>query len=576
MVRMPAARLACLVVAFGCAGAASAQSATTDSVIAKALNGQRPGRINVIVKAGHELTAKEEAAIRRLGGYVYRHLTVIDSSAVSIPHRKLRKLVSLPFVKHVSSDETVRKNDLFTVGSTYASTAWTKYGANGAGVGVAVLDSGIAASNDFNGSAGSRISAAVNFSTETGPYDMYGHGTHVAGIIAGNGANSSGPGAFQTYFGIAPQSGLVNVRVLDSVGNGSVSQVCAGIQWVINQRTKYNIRVMNLSLGHAVGESYLTDPLCQALERAWKSGIVVVCAAGNRGRLHETPTDGDANEGYGTGYGTIDSPGNDPYVITVGATKSIDGNRANDQIATYSSRGPTRLDFIAKPDIVAPGNRIVSVLANGGSIDQAFGDIVDVPWTSYTTQAPADYTPRYMQMSGTSMATPVVAGAAALMLQRDPTLSPDTVKARLMASATKWAFPDGQGSIVTFGAGYLDIVGALKSSVVATKSAKSPYLVWSPSGTINIVTDPDFWGTGLNGIVNGILDLLLNPTYRGDRAMWGDSAIGSPRAMWGDGVGPIASDRALWGERAMWGDTTTTDQPVASAGVGPTMLKGDK
>ena len=135
-------------------------------------------------------------------------------------------------------------------------------------------------------------------------------------------------------------AGLINVRVLDANGQGSLSNVLAGIQWVVANQSTDNIRVLNLSLGHPVSESYTTDPLCQAVEPAWKAGIVVVCAAGNNGRTNLVSVPGAANEGWGTAYGSIQSPANDPHVITVGATKSMDGAKADDKIATYSGRAP--------------------------------------------------------------------------------------------------------------------------------------------------------------------------------------------------------------------------------------------
>src|SRR5262249_15352551 len=193
--------------------------------------------------------------------------------------------------------------------------------------------------------------------------DACGHGTHVAGIVAGNGAASSDTDCFRTFLGIARSTSLVNVRVLDQNGQASVSTVISGIQWAIDNKSAYNIRVMNLSVGHPVGESYQTDPLCQACEAAWGNGIVVIAAAGNDGRLNASVTECSDNEGFGTKYGSIGSPGNDPYVITVGAMKSVDGSRANDTIATYSSRGPTLGDLTLKPDVVAPGNQVISLRA---------------------------------------------------------------------------------------------------------------------------------------------------------------------------------------------------------------------
>jgi serine protease AprX len=164
-------------------------------------------------------------------------------------------------------------------------------------------------------------------------------------------------GSKTPYVGIAPGVNIINLRVLDQNGNGTDSSVIQGIEAAISLANTYNIRVINLSLGRPVFESYAVDPLCQAVEQAWKAGIVVVVAAGNQGR----------NNSVGSfGYGTITAPGNDPYVITVGAMK-IEGPalRTNDLIASYSSKGPTLFDHIVKPDIVAPGNLIISTMAGG-------------------------------------------------------------------------------------------------------------------------------------------------------------------------------------------------------------------
>jgi serine protease AprX len=245
---------------------------------------------------------------------------------------------------------------------------------------VAVIDSGTQDSTDLQNSSGkNRITYKQSYITGVkGTVDVYGHGTHVAGLIAGNGAASSGQ-----YEGVAPAATILNLRVLDDTGMGQDSYVISAIQAAIKMKTSYNLRVINLSLGRPVYESYTLDPLCQAVEQAWKAGFVVVVAAGNDGR----------NDSAGTnGYGTITAPGNDPYVITVGATKQMGtATRADDLIASYSSKGPTTIDHIVKPDIVAPGNRVVSLAGKSATqLEHSF------PQNQITSE--------YFVLSGTSMA----------------------------------------------------------------------------------------------------------------------------------------------------------------------------
>ena len=190
--------------------------------------------------------------------------------------------------------------------------------------------------------------------------DWYGHGQHLAGIVASNGKASTCDHCTQSMVGIAPGARLIDLKVLDSFGEGTDSQVIAAIDEAISLKNDYNIRVINLSLGRPVYESYKLDPLCQAVEAAWQAGIVVVAAAGNEGRDNSTNN---------LGYGTILAPGNDPYVITVGSMKTMNTpGRSDDRMASYSSRGPTAVDQIVKPDLIAPGNLIVSLLAQHGTM----------------------------------------------------------------------------------------------------------------------------------------------------------------------------------------------------------------
>ncbi len=206
---------------------------------------------------------------------------------------------------------------------------------------------GIDSHPDLNNISGtkSRVVYRQNFVGGV-QYDDYGHGTHVAGIAAGNGYSSQGSGALRIFKGIAPNANVLDLRVLDANGMSSDSVVIAALEKAVALKSKYNVRVINLSLGRPIYESCTRDPLCQAVEAAWANGIVVVAAAGNLGR---------------NGYGTVLSPGNSPHAITVGCMKTMfTDTRSDDLIASYSSKGPTAIDLTAKPDLVAPGNLVDS------------------------------------------------------------------------------------------------------------------------------------------------------------------------------------------------------------------------
>ncbi len=261
-------------------------------------------------------------------------------------------------------------------------------GRTGKGVGVAVIDTGVAGDLvDFRAADGtSRVVANVvtNPLAQTAG-DGFGHGTHVAGLIAGNGANRpAGDPLDGDYIGIAPEANIIAVKTADEAGNATLLDVINGLQFVVEYKAQYNIRVVNLSLSSDTPQSYRTDPLDAAVESAWLHGIVVVAAAGNRG-----------NAADAVSY----APGNDPYVITVGALDEQGTKETiNDQLATYSSRATTQ-DGFAKPEILAPGARIVAPLATG---------------SAFATLCPTCIVAcGYIRAGGTSMAAPVVAGAVA-------------------------------------------------------------------------------------------------------------------------------------------------------------------
>ena len=304
---LPAWLLASALVSVSAAAQAGSMSKTDAPLGVLVAHCPVAGAASVIVRTSGPVTAAQEAQMAALGADIYRRLPIVQSVALRIPNRNLERLEALPFVSHLSLDGAVKKSDQFTVASSEANIAMQQYNVTGQGVCVAVVDSGVRQGQDLTDPSGgllglnllppSRVTASVNFvAGSTSADDTCGHGTHVAGIVAGNGAASAGLNFYQTFYGIARQSQIANVRVLNRSGQSDVSTVIAGIQWVVANSAATSahqqIRVLNLSLGHPVGESYTTDPLCQAVEAAWKAGIVVVCAAGNDGRLSTTNTTG--------------------------------------------------------------------------------------------------------------------------------------------------------------------------------------------------------------------------------------------------------------------------------------------
>ena len=524
--------------------------------------------VDVIVQYNVQPQSGHFDRVRRHGGLMKRDLRgAMHGAAFHMKAKSLEALANDPDVAYVSPD---RPLTMFSTTTDFydqavlAPYAWSA-GYDGTGIGVAVIDSGVTDNGDFSGPNGSRLVYQVNINND-GYNGAYGHGSHVAGIIAGDGGNSSGTGFKKTFKGIAPNANIISFRVLDQNGVGTDSDVINAIQQVISLKNTYNIRVMNLSLGRPVYESYTVDPLCQAVEAAWKAGIVVVVAAGNNGRDNSHSTNG---------YGTITAPGNDPYVITVGAMKSENtADRADDLIASYSSKGPSLVDHIVKPDLVAPGNLIVSTLASTDSTIYSLLPQNVVQMKYYTTTTSTAPSPNYFILSGTSMATPVVSGAAALLLDQNPSLTPDQVKARLMKTAYK-TFPrystatdpvtgvkyTSQYDIFTVGAGYLDIqaalnnkdlapstVGSAMSPKVAVDSKKNVYVVKSSS---TIWNNSVLWGAS---VIWGSYEIA--GTVSGNSVLWGSSVVWGASCTQGYSV--------LWGSSVLWGNTLLDDPNSAS------------
>ena len=495
--------------------------------------GQQPADLIVSYDDHPELF--EDGRIESLGGEIVRRYEILNLLAVRLPADSLVELAIDEKVDRVSLDDTVSA----TSRSSRAAAKTPVLPSNnatfkGSNIGIAVLDSGVANHIDIAANirqysflGGAYPTPAID-GNEIERYnsgargDGYGHGTHVAGIIAGSGKGSSGK-----YKGPASGAKILSLQVLDGNGQGSMSDVMAALDWLLQYGSYFDVRVANLSLGKSISESNTTDPLVLAVEQLWDSGIVVVVAAGNYGR---------------EGYFSITSPANSRKIITVGSLtdNNTGDDYSDDYVSTYSSRGPTMGDHVSKPDLVAPGNRLIAASPRESYLEKLLPELV--VGCSYADGCEDNY----MTMSGTSMATPLVAAAAAMMLEKDPTLSPATVKARLMRSAQKL-----DESPVIAGAGLLDMEAAMDETSVITGEALSPLLVYDEQTGGTLMEDTsELWG-----------DEVWGAGY-----MWTDgSGVSANGFVWTDGGvnanGYIWTDGSVWANGALW-----TDGGVAAFG----------
>ncbi|HOO11821.1 MAG TPA: S8 family peptidase [Bacillota bacterium] len=365
----------------------------------------------ILYHKDHSLSHMEKCLCRHPDVKLKHHLPIIKAMALEVPARMVHELAVLDEVEYVTSDtkvfihmdvarETIREDRVAPI----------KY--TGKGVGVAVIDTGVAPHPDLV-EPNNRIIAFKDYvNQKKEPYDDNGHGTHVAGCIAGNGFGSEGK-----YAGIAPKANIIAIKTLNSEGSGDSSDVIAAIQWALDNRTRYNIKVLNLSLG-SKPQSLSYSPIDKAVSAAWERGMTVICAAGNEG----------------PGRQTISSPGICPEVITVGALDDRNTPPTKDDtIATFSSRGPTKR-MVAKPDIVAPGVNIISLAV------------------------PSRDNVLYKSLSGTSMATPIVSGCAALIHEMFPNYTNQQVKELMMSTAKDLNYPS-----YAQGKGLIDLAAIVKA-----------------------------------------------------------------------------------------------------------------
>lgn len=537
------------------------QSTTFSEDVREALKRGRPAR--VIVQA-------DQPALQTLGTRLGRGLRrrLSNALAAEVTPHELKALVSEGRALHISGDLPVVADMSITNTLTGATSVWegssgllglfATSGYRGEGIGVAVIDSGIANHPALYGRIAARVSFVSTEPTVTG--DPFGHGTHVAGSIGGS-ASAASRITSAYGGGSAPKVHFIDVRVLGSNGIGYTSDVIAGIDWAIANKRRYNIGVINLSLGHPIAEPAATDPLCHAVARAFEAGITVVVSAGNYGRAaNGAPV-----------LGGITSPGNSPFAITVG---SLDPrgtlDRSDDRVAPYSSRGPTRYDFAVKPDLVAPGSSIVSLESANSYISRTYPQFHVAGPTSNS----------YMRLSGTSMATGVVSGGVALLLDANPSLSPAQIKVALQSSAR---FMPAEG-LIGAGAGSVNfdaaerfvssgLVGSVLNKLLGELAGSSYRDRGGYGGLIDRVYDRS--GVRLLGLLD--LSLLFGSA---DDAEWGvlnlvglDNPVGSTApnyVIWGNVAGWSSSYYVIWGNTIMtpegqyviWGNSEVESEYV--------------
>jgi serine protease AprX len=567
-------------------------------------------------------TGQLQEKLARYDGRLNKTFKTMGLITAQLPLSRIRELEYDDDIAYISPDRPVASHGHLenTIGATQtdARTAVAGFTSiNGTGVGIAVLDSGIDDTHNLIKASTARP-ALVYSKTYTGiagNRDYFGHGTHVASLLAGS------PGFKSDYYGgIAYEAKVISLAVLDGTGAGLSSNVIAAIDWCITNKATYNIRVINMSLGAPPKDSYKTDPLCLAARRAYNAGIVVVVAAGNRGKDlmgHKV-------------YGGIDSPGIEPSVITVGATNTFGTDtRTDDAIATYSSRGPTRgystdasgikhYDNLIKPDLVAPGNKLI-----GATSPSSVGKLTSLVtlFPSLKVGSASTAADQVMYLSGTSMSAPVVAGAAAMMLEANPNLTPGLVKAILMYTAQPLrnfnTLEQGAGQVNTEGA--VEVAGSVKSNAATLVKGDAMLNSWDEAdqeNSFNGTTERVVWGRGVvtnycvlygselmtkwqvmyaqnkvladgTSITNGVLVknttlvtsgvsntrgplinngvLLSDGVLLADGVLLGDGVLLSDGVLLGDGVlisdGVLLSDYSH-GDQSALGDGTAAMQPA--------------
>jgi len=407
------------------------------------------------------------AAVLEVGGTVLTQYHLIDGVDASIPTAEEPVLAAMPGIivtpdVSVSVQSTTESTGPHTPSDAFlqetGSTRLASAGDTGQGVTVAVLDTGIGNLPDFSG----RLVGGVDLTSENNPYqDSYGHGTFVAGLIDGNGASSNGQ-----YSGEAPGAKLVSIKVAGADGTTHLGTLISGLEWGVDHWSTYDIKVLNISLGFQPSQSTVNNPLDQAVEAVWNSGIVVVASTGNAGPFN----------------GTVLSPGDDPLVITAGALDDMaTASTTDDEMNDFSSVGPTSPDGWVKPDLVTSGRSVVSLAAPGSTI--------------YNDYPSARVGSANFVGSGTSFSAAITSGAAALVLADNPGLTPNQIKARLLGNTDPGPvgdpFVDGHGALNAYAAATSGPMSFNQSAANLTRTSRGATVSLSPSRPV------DTWNTNL-------------------------------------------------------------------------------
>jgi serine protease AprX len=463
--------------------------------------------VRVIIKARGAATDALNSLLRKHGAVIAEHGAILSVSA-EVHRDALAALAVANEVVHISLDASVRAATIPYLAAPAADSAdhllqtlgIRSSSRAGRGVGVAVIDSGIQAGPGLTPHASFDFTRG---SVRPGGLDGYGHGTHVAGLIAAGVSRTAG------MQGIAPGVRLISLKVLDSNGEALTSTVIRALEFAVANRKRLGIDVINLSLGHPSSEPAASDPLVQAVEAASRAGLIVIVAAGNRG----------ISASGGLAYAGIMSPANAPSALTVGSLDTKQTvSRVDDAVAAYSSRGPTSFDRFAKPDVVAPGHRLVSVAATGSAL-----------YKQYPAQHVNDAQgrARYLRLSGTSMAAAVASGAVARLIEAHRAVShseltPNQVKAMLQFTSLALAGDDRLAQ----GAGAINVAGALS----LTQGGLT-----DPSANTNAISAPAPYTT------IGASTYVWNQTI-----VWGNTII------WGNS---LPADEFAWSPDVVWGST---------------------